>query len=110
MDTLTVALLVAGLAAISFSTRASFILYFARLRLPGGVQRGLRFVPPAVFAALVVPELLYAGGGLRLELGNEKLVAGLVAAFVAWRSHNTLATILVGMVALHLHRHLFGSG
>lgn len=102
MDPLTTWLLIAGLAVSSFATRGAFILFLARLPIPAAVQRGLRFVPAAVFAALVMPDLAFAGGALRLGFDNPKLLAALVAGPVAWRTHNTLATILAGMVALHL--------
>jgi branched-subunit amino acid transport protein len=102
MDPLTTWLLIAGLAVSSFATRGAFILFLARLPIPPAVQRGLRFVPAAVFAALVVPDIAFAGGALRLGVDNPKLLAALVAGPVAWRTRNTLATILAGMVALHL--------
>ena len=102
MDPLTAWLLVAGLAATSFRPRGAFILFFSDLELPAAAQRGLRFVPAAVFAALVIPELAFAGNTLRIGLDNPKLVAGLVAGVVAWRTRNTLATIATGMLALHL--------
>ena len=98
MDPLTAWLLIAGLAVSSFATRGAFILFLARLPIPAAVQRGLRFVPAAVFAALVVPDIAFAGGVLGLGIDNPKLVAGPVA----WRTRNTLATIATGMVTLHL--------
>ena len=100
MDALTAWILIAGLAATSFGSRGSFILFLARVEMPRGVQRALRFVPPAVFTALLVPELVFAGGALRIAVDNPKLVAALVAAPVAWRTHSTTATILVGMATL----------
>lgn len=102
MDPLTTWLLIVGLAVSSFATRGAFILFLARLPIPAPVQRGLRFVPAAVFAALVVPDIAFAGGTLRLGFDNPKLLAALVAGPVAWRTRNTLATIVAGMVALHL--------
>jgi branched-subunit amino acid transport protein len=105
MDPLTTWLLIVGLAVSSFATRGAFILFLARLPIPAAVQRGLRFVPAAVFAALVIPDIALAGGGLRLGLDNPKLLAALVAGPVAWRTRNTLATIVAGMVALHLAEH-----
>jgi branched-subunit amino acid transport protein len=102
MDPLTAWLLIAGLAVTSFVPRGSFILFRARLPLPGTAQRALRFVPAAVFAALVVPDIAFAGGVLRLGLDNPKLIAALIAGPVAWRTRNTLATIAAGMAALHL--------
>jgi branched-subunit amino acid transport protein len=102
MDPLTAWVLIAGLAVTSFVPRGSFILFLDRLPLPPAVQRALRFVPAAVFAALVIPDIAFAGGALRLGLDNPKLVAALVAGPVAWRTRNTLATIVAGMAALHL--------
>ena len=102
MDPLTTWVLIAGLAATSIGTRGAFILFLARLPIPAAVQRGLRFVPAAVFAALVVPDIAFAGGVLSVGVDNPKLVAALVAGPVAWRTRNTLATIVAGMVTLHL--------
>lgn len=102
MDPLTAWVLIAGLAVASFVPRGAFILFLHRMPLPASVQRALRFVPAAVFAALVIPDIAVAGGALRLGLDNPKLVAALVAGPVAWRTRNTLATIVAGMAALHL--------
>jgi branched-subunit amino acid transport protein len=100
MDALTAWVLILGLAATSFGARGSFILFLTRFEVPRPVQRALRFVPAAVFTALLVPELVFPGGTLRLGLDNPKLLAALLAAPVAWRTHSTTATILVGMAAL----------
>ena len=102
MDALTAWVLILGLAATSLGARGSFILFLTRFEVPRPVQRALRFVPAAVFTALLVPELVFAGGTLRLGLDNAKLLAALVAAPVAWRTRSTTATILVGMAALLL--------
>ena len=102
MDALTAWVMILGLGATSLATRGSFVLFLTRFEVPRPVQRALRFVPPAVFTALLVPELVFAGGTLGIGLGNPKLVAALVAAPVAWWTRNTIATILAGMVALHL--------
>ena len=102
MDALTAWVLILGLAATSLGARGSFILFLTRFEVPRPVQRALRFVPAAVFTALLVPELVFAGGTLRLGLDNPKLLAALVAAPVAWRTRSTTATILVGMAALLL--------
>jgi branched chain amino acid efflux pump len=57
-------------------------------------------VPPAVLSAIIFPEVLVRDGAPDLQLGNARLVAGLVAAFVAWRTRNVVLTIAVGMAAL----------
>lgn len=91
-----------GLA--TFLTRLSFILLVGRREIPVWLRRSLRFVPPAVLTAIIVPELLISGGHLNISLGNERLLAGLLAVLVAWKTRNTILTILVGMVALWIFR------
>ncbi len=91
-------LVLAGL--VTFATRLSFIALLGRLETPPLLTRALRFVPPAVLSAIIFPELLVREGALRLNLGNARLVAGVIAAAVAWRTRNILLTIAVGMCAL----------
>jgi branched-subunit amino acid transport protein len=106
MDTLTAWLLIAGLAATSLGTRGSFILWLHGVTLPAYLQRGLRFVPAAVFTALVAPEIAMVDGMLAIGVGNPKLLAAAAAVLVAAASRNTLATIVTGMLVLHAARAL----
>jgi branched-subunit amino acid transport protein len=108
MDTLTVWLLIAGLTVTSYASRASFISLLSGFVPPAPLQRALRFVPVAIFVSLVVPELLVAGGHIDVSFGNARLFAGLAAVAVAWRTRNTLLTLLAGMAVLHLVRMLNG--
>jgi branched-subunit amino acid transport protein len=85
----------------TFAIRLSFIALFGRLdEVPPGLERALQFVPAAVLTAIVVPRLVYLDGALALGVGNERLLAGALAAAVAWRTESMLWTIVVGMVAL----------
>jgi len=71
-----------------------------RINVPPTMQRALRFVPPAVFSAIIFPEVLRPSGALDISLGNDRLIAGVLAAGVAWRTKNVFLSIAVGMVAL----------
>ena len=86
--------------ALTFLMRLSFIYLFGRFDIPAVVKRMLRFVPPAVLSALIVPALFLPNNKLDLGLDNHRLLAGMIAILVAWRTKNTLLTILVGMAAL----------
>ena len=92
------ALVVAGL--VTFGIRLSFIALLGKVELPPALSRALRFVPPAVLSAIILPEMLVRDGAVDLRPGNARLLAGLVAALVAWRTRNVLLTIAVGMAAL----------
>jgi branched-subunit amino acid transport protein len=97
-----------GMGVVTFATRLLPIALLERMRLPALVQRGLRFVPPAVLSAIVFPELLVRDGALDVSPGNARLIAGLVAALVAWRTRNVIATIVVGMATLWLLQAITG--
>ena len=68
--------------------------------LPPAVQRALRYVPPAALTAIILPALLRPDGALEVGPGNTRLIAGLAAGLVAWRTRSALLTIAVGMLLL----------
>jgi len=85
---------------ITFAIRVSLIALFGRTDVSPGVRRSLRFVPPAVLMALAAPALVRPEGPIDLAFTNPHLLAGLLAALIAWRTRNTLLTISTGMTAL----------
>jgi len=93
-------LLLLGMGLVTYAIRLSLIVLIGHVEVPPIIQRGLRFVPPAVLSAIIFPELLRPGGTFDLSLGNVRLLAGVLAAGIAWRTKNVLLTIGVGMVAL----------
>jgi len=86
-----------GAAGIgTFAMRASFLAFADRLAdVPPTVQRLLRQIPPAALAAIVLPALLRPEG--TFDLTQPRLVAGVVAALVAWRTRNIALTLVVGI-------------
>jgi branched-subunit amino acid transport protein len=92
------ALVAAGV--LTYLTRLSFIALLGRFELPPLAARALRFVPPAVLSAIIFPELMLRGEELQLGWRNARLLSGLIAALVAWRTRNVFLTIAVGMAAL----------
>jgi branched-subunit amino acid transport protein len=71
-----------------------------KLQLPPLLQRALRFVPAAALTAIITPELLIQNGAIFLSPANARLIAGVIAIVIAWRTKNTLLTIGAGMIAL----------
>ena len=101
---LWVVALAAGL--LTFLVRLSFISLPSEWNLPPLAQRAMHFVPPAVLSAIVFPELLLSNGALDVSGGNERLVAGLIAIVVTWRSRKIMPTLAAGMVTLWLLQYL----
>jgi len=104
--TLWLTLLAMGL--VTYAIRLSLIGVLGDWQVPPFVRRALRFVPPAVLAAIILPELLRPAGRFDLSPGNARLIAGLLAGLIAWRSKNVLATIAGGMLALWLLQAVIG--
>jgi branched chain amino acid efflux pump len=100
MSTPALWLTIFGAGAVTFALRLSFIALLGRIQSPLALGRALRFVPAAVLTALVIPLLFYENGALEVSLGNERLLAGLVAALIAWRTRSVLFTLGGGMATL----------
>lgn len=87
-------------AAIGIGTyvfRSSLIVLFGRVEVPAVVVRASRYVAPAVLAAIVLPALVAPQG--RVNLFSVRMLAGLVAAVVAWRTRSIPWTVAAGFAA-----------
>jgi branched-subunit amino acid transport protein len=100
MNNFWLVMLAAGLA--TYLIRLSFIYLFGRVDAPAWLRRALRFVPPAVLTAIIFPELLIPGGRLDISYANPRLLAGVLAGLIAWKTKNVILTIAVGMIGLYL--------
>ncbi len=100
MSPTTLWLSILGAGAVTFALRLSFIALLGRMEIPPLLGRALRYVPAAVLTAVVIPLLFYVDGDLEASPGNERLLAGLVAALIAWRTRSVLLTLGGGMATL----------
>lgn len=94
------ALLIAGMAVVTFAIRYSMIAILGRWDIPPSVQRALRFVPIAAFAALIASELVARDRISMVGLDLARVFASSAAIFVALLTRNMLLTITIGMSAL----------
>lgn len=97
-------LIIVGMGLTTLAIRVSMILLLGRVQVGPGLLRGLRFVPPAVFSALIAPALVRPQGPVDISMANPYLLAGLLAGAVAWRWRSMLLTLAAGMTALLILR------
>lgn len=100
-----VLLLLCSIAATQVARIAP--LYFFSGELPEWLRNWLNFVPAAVLAALVAPDLLFYGGSFDPDpTSNLFLLAGLASILFAVVVKNFFATIVFAMAFVALMRHL----
>lgn len=104
--TLYLLLALAGMVAVTYGIRLSFLVFGHRLGFAPWLERALRYVPAAVLTALIVPMALAPQGPVDVSLGNAYLPGALAAALVAFFSRHTLAAIVSGFVVYALWRWL----
>ena len=85
---------------LTFGIRLSFILLLEKLTVPDWLRRALYYVPPAVLTAIIFPEIFLHSGTFNTSLLNPRLIAGILAVIVAWRTRNAFLTVATGMAVL----------
>jgi len=96
--------LIIVIGVLTFLIRLSFIGLVGYLgEIPTQIEHGLRFVPAAVLAGLVLPSLIIPESGAG-GVAVDKLAAGVIAGGVAWQTENVLMTIGAGMATLWVVR------
>ena len=90
--------LIAGMAVVTFVIRYSMFAVAGRFEFPDSLNNALRYVPPTVLTAIIVPSVLMPNGeAIDVSWSNAYLVGAIVAAVIGWTSKNLLLTIVVGM-------------
>ena len=93
-------LVIVAVGALNYASRLSFIAFFARRSMPPLLARALRYVPPAMLMALIVPMVVVPGAGF--EVMNPRIPAAIIAGVVAAWTRNTIKTMVAGMASLWL--------
>ena len=100
MDATFVWAVILALAGVTYLTRVSFLGLLAHIVLPRALQRLLAYVPPAIIAAFIAPQVFPSGASGLPMLDWPRLIAALLAVIIALRTRSTLATISLGMLVL----------
>lgn len=93
-------LTIGAAGVITYVTRASFIAAGDRVTLPPVVERALRYVAPASFAAIAMPAMLNGDRFENFGADWPRIIAVAVASVIIIRWRNVPASLLVGMVTL----------
>ena len=92
------------MAAATYFTRFASPLLLGRTGVPAWLARLLKHVPTAILTALIAPALLAPQGFVEIGPANPYLLAGAVAAFMAWRRQPPAVTMCSGMAMMLILR------
>lgn len=89
---------VLGMSVATYVTKAGGLWLLSRIDVSDRVESGLEILPGVIVISILGPELISAGPA---EWG----AAGIVL-LVMWRSDNVVLSLLCGVVAVQIFRHL----
>jgi len=85
----------------TYLLRLSFIGIVGDRAMPEWALVPLRFVAPAVLAALIAPAVLLNDGALDLSpASNPRAIAALVALLLAWKTRSVPVVIAAGLATV----------
>lgn len=82
---------------VTYIPRMLPLVILSRMQIPPLVLKWLGFIPLAVLASLLGPELLLKDAGLNLSLNNPFLLAAIPSFFIAAKTKNLFYTVFMGM-------------
>lgn len=98
----TVLLVIIGATLVNYLPRMIPLVVLSRVNLPPLVASWLAYVPIAVLAALVAPDIFMVKGQINVTLDNKNLLAALPAFLVAVKTKSLVYTLLTGMGTMAL--------
>jgi branched-subunit amino acid transport protein len=104
MDQVTILITIFGMALVTYIPRVFPFLLLSGRKLPDLVISWLRYVPPAVLAALLLPSLLFSDGQLFLSVDNLFLWAAIPTFAAAILTRTLFVPVLIGMLVVIVGR------
>ncbi len=93
-------IIIITMAVVTFFTRFASLVLLHHTGIPAWFGKWLKHVPVGILTALIIPPILVQQGQINISLHNHYLVAGIVAAVVAYKSGSAVLTMGLGMGAM----------
>lgn len=100
--------LIFGMFVITFGIRFVMFAFAGKITFPIWMQQSLKFVPPAVLTAIIVPAVVMPHGDIDLSFTNVYLLAAIISVMISLVTKSLLKTILFGMLTFLLLKFLLG--
>lgn len=91
---------------VTYLTRAPFLVFSGKIKLPEMVSRSLKYIPAAILATMIFPGIFMPNGELAFTLSSPYIWAAATTVVVVLLSKNSLAGIVSGMVCMVVLRQI----
>ncbi len=108
MEQQVIFFIILGMGLVTYLPRLFPVWFLSSRDLPQVVIVWLKYIPPAVLAAMLLPSVVVSGDRLDLSPNNLFLLAALPTLVVAWKTRSLFASVLVGMVLVAAARFFLG--
>lgn len=95
-----IVIIIAVMAVVTFFTRFTSLAVWGNAGISPRFKRFLKHVPTAILTALIAPTLLAPHGYIEFSTDNSYLIAGTIAAILAWFRQPPLVTLGGGMAVM----------
>ncbi len=99
-------LTIAGCALVTAIPRVFPLMFLSVESLPKASLKWLSFVPVAVMAALLFPDVLVSNDTLFISFNNTYLLAAIPSLLLAWYTKSFFGTIACAMLCVALLRYV----
>jgi len=90
--------LIFGMFVITFGIRFVMFAFAGKVSFPIWMQQSLKFVPPAVLTAIIVPAVVMPEGVIDFSFNNVYLIAAIISVIISLITKSLLKTIFFGML------------
>jgi len=100
--------LILGMFVITFGIRFVMFAFAGKITFPVWLQQSLKFVPPAVLTAIIVPSVVMPLGEIDVSFNNAYLIAAIISVMINLITKSLLKTIFFGMLVFLLLKFFMG--
>jgi branched-subunit amino acid transport protein len=98
--------LIFGMFAVTFTIRFVMFAFAGKMQFPNWLAKALKFVPPAVLTAIIVPSVVMPQATIDFSFNNVYLIAASFSFIIALVTKSLLKTIVLGMAFFLLLQYL----
>lgn len=101
-------LFISGMFLASFLPRTFPVFLLKDREISPAVQRFLKYIPVAIFTALVSADIFFWEGSFSLDwMTNIKLLPSVIVLFISFKFQNLFLSMLAGVVSIAILSTLF---